>query len=95
MTKYRNKKTGAIIDSSFALTGSNWEIYSPKKEESENELLKEKDEIKKENISKEIDSKKATDSNKLTKAELIQELKAFGIEYDESMTKSQLIELLK
>ena len=33
--------------------------------------------------------------DEITKAEIIQELEAFGIEYNKNMTKKELIDLLK
>lgn len=95
MALYRNLKTGAVIDSPYNLTGDNWilesEFKEDKKEVKEKKVVKE---TKKEPEKKEskIADKKV---DEVTKAEIIQELDAFGIEYNKNMTKKELIELLK
>lgn len=91
MTLYRNLKTGAVIDSPYNLTGSNWVLESEFKKEEVKEVKKEVPRPVKKKESKLVDKK----TEEITKAEIIQELKAFGIEYNKNMTKKELIDLLK
>lgn len=91
MPLYRNIKTGAVIDSPYNLTGANWVLESEFKKEEVKEVKKEVPKPVKKKESKLVDKK----VGEITKAEIIQELEAFGIEYNKNMTKKELIELLK
>lgn len=91
MTLYRNLKTGAVIDSPYNLTGANWVLESEFKKEEVKEVKKEVPKPVKKKESKLVDKK----VDEITKAEIIQELEAFGIEYNKNMTKKELIDLLK
>ena len=80
---YINKKTGAMIDSPSVILGGNWEEY--------------KDEVvfdsKPDNVDVE-DFKPDDEVVELTKKDIIQELDAFGIEYNPKMTKDELYNLM-
>ena len=92
MALYRNLKTGAVIDSPYNLTGANWVLESEfEKKEEVKEVKKEVPKPVKKKESKLVDKK----ADEITKAEIIQELEAFGIEYKKNMTKKELIDLLK
>ena len=92
MALYRNLKTGAVIDSPYNLTGANWVLESEfEKKEEVKEVKKEAPKPVKKKESKLVDKK----VDEITKAEIIQELEAFGIEYNKNMTKKELIDLLK
>lgn len=82
--KYRNKKTGAIIESSSQLGGA-WELYEPSKAPVKPKV--EEKPVEKEEIIEEI-----TVDN--TKKEIMQELDALGVEYNSKMTKAELVELM-
>ena len=68
--RYRNTKTGAIIDSPFLIKGGNWVV-----------------EGKKEN--------KQDDLEKKSKSELFAILDNLEIDYKQTQTKKELIELLR
>ena len=91
MSLYRNLKTGAVIDSPYNLTGANWVLESEFKKEEVKEVKKETPKPAKKKESKLVNKK----VDEITKAEIIQELEAFGIEYNKNMTKKELIDLLK
>lgn len=93
MTKaYRNKKTGATIYSPLKIQGGNWApLEEFEKEEVKKEEVKEVKEVEKED-KEEVVEETSTD---LTKKDIIQELEAIGIEYNQKMTKAELLELLE
>ena len=74
--RYKNTKTGAIIDSSFSLKGDNWEEYD-KVEAEEVEQVEETEEV---------------DLETLKKDELIEIAKENEIDLDEKDTKAVIIE---
>lgn len=94
MALYRNLKTGAVIDSPYNLTGANWVLESEFEKDQKEEVKEVKKEVPKPAKKKEskLVNKKV---DEITKAEIIQELEAFGIEYNKNMTKKELIDLLK
>lgn len=77
--RYKNTKTGAIIDSSFSLKGKNWEEYNKVKamENKETEQTEETEEV---------------DLETLKKDELIEIAKENEIDLDEKDTKAVIIE---
>lgn len=79
---YINKKTGAMIDSPSVISGGNWEEY--------------KDEVvvdsKPDNV--DVEDSVPDDVDELTKKDIMQELDAFGIEYNPKMTKDELYNLM-
>lgn len=79
---YINKKTRAMIDSPSVISGGNWEEY--------------KDEVvvdsKPDNV--DVEDSVPDDVDELTKKDIMQELDAFGIEYNPEMTKDELYNLM-
>lgn len=96
--KYRNKNTGAIIDTESKLLGA-WEEYSPSmlsnnKNSNLSKEIKTKNEEKTKEIKKQTKVKDKELFDRLTKAEIMQELNAFGIEYDKRANKETLFNLM-
>lgn len=93
---YINTKTGAVIDSPLTISGGDWVVKEHQNETVDNssyvnsitevdfEPAKEVDKVDK------VEKK----STELTRAEIIQELEAFGIEYNKKATKGELLSLL-
>lgn len=77
--RYRNTKTGAIVDSPFKIFGEDWEVFKPKKDT---------EELTGEYTEEEIDLEA------MTKAELIELAKEHNIEVDEKATKAVIIETI-
>lgn len=92
--KYKNTKTGAIIDSPCKVSGGDWiEIKEAfEKTAEENRTVEENEEVtvevteEKEEEIEEIDG--------ITKKEIMQELDAFGIEYNPRAKKQELYNLM-
>lgn len=82
--KYKNTKTGAIIDSPFKIIGKNWVEVTRK----ESEGLKQKQETKEEYVEEEVDLEE------MTKAQLIEFAKKHDIEINEKDTKAVIIETI-
>lgn len=82
--KYKNTKTGAIIDSPFKILGKNWVEVTRK----ESEGLKQKQETKEEYVEEEVDLEE------MTKAQLIEFAKKHDIEINEKDTKAVIIETI-
>ena len=81
--KYKNTKTGAIIDSPFKILGKNWvEVEKNEKEG----LQKAVEETKEEYVEEEVNLEE------MTKAELIEFAKEHSIEINERDTKAVIIE---
>lgn len=80
--RYYNKRTGAIIDSPSIIYGGDWVEYD-----------KATMTISEENIEKE-EPKVKENSSDLTKAEIINELEALGINHDKNDKKEDLLKLL-
>lgn len=83
--KYLNKRTGAIIDSPSPVSGGDWVEYNGKET-----VIKAPTETKNEEVKKPVEES----STELTKAEIINELEALGIEYDKKAKKEELLTLL-
>jgi len=83
--KYKNTKTGAIIDSPFKILGKNWvEVEKNEKEG----LQKAVEETKEEYVEEEVNLEE------MTKAELIEFAKEHSIEINERDTKAVIIETI-
>ena len=82
--KYKNTKTGAIIDSPFKILGKNWVEVTRK----ESEGLKQKQETKEEYVEEEVNLEE------MTKAQLIDFAKEHDIEINEKDTKAVIIETI-
>lgn len=93
--RYKNIKTGAIIDSSFNVSGGDWVPYS-------SELAKKSIEIvATDETNSVVDTKQAeepeenlADFDGITRAQIMQELDAFGVEYDKRANKQTLYDLM-
>ena len=83
--KYKNTKTGAIIDSPFKIVGKNWvEVEKNEKEG----VQKAVEETKEEYVEEEINLEE------MTKAQLIEFAKEHDIEINERDTKAVIIETI-
>ena len=82
--KYKNTKTGAIIDSPFKILGKNWVEVTRK----ESEGLKQKQETKEEYVEEEVNLEE------MTKAQLIEFAKEHDIEINEKDTKKVIIDAI-
>lgn len=85
---YINKLTRATIDSPTPIFGGDWVLID--QEEKEEHIAETKTQPK---ISDELEN---AENNKsvLTKADIMEELDAFGIEYDKKATKAELYEIM-
>lgn len=83
--KYKNTKTGAIIDSPFKILGKNWV-----------EVTDEKEGIKKEQQKEKVTEEETEEIilEEMTKAELIELAKEHDIKVNEKDTKAVLIETI-
>ena len=82
--KYKNIKTGAIVDSPFKIVGENWIEVT----QEETEGLKQKQETEEEYVEEEINLEQ------MTKAELIDFAKEHSIKINEKDTKAVIIETI-
>lgn len=83
---YKNTKTGAILDSPFAIAGDNWLPYDQETDDSEVGEAKEKP--------VEVKPHPPEDKTGLTKEAVMNELDALGIEYNKKAKKEDLIKLM-
>lgn len=101
--RYENTKTGAIIDSSFSLSGGDWvEVnfennseHSPELEVAavaESEAVPVVEDVPVVQMPENTGANEAFDS--ITKAQIMQELDAFGTEYDKRANKQTLYDLM-
>lgn len=91
--KYRNTKTGATIRSSSRIRGKNWIEVTDEVEVEVKEKVKE--EVKEVVEKKTIQEKEQIDDiDGATKKEIMQELDAFGIEYNPRAKKQELYNLM-
>ena len=82
--KYKNIKTGAIVDSPFKIVGKNWIEVT----QEETEGLKQKQETEEEYVEEEINLEQ------MTKSQLIDFAKEHGIKINEKDTKAVIIETI-
>lgn len=88
MTRWKNKNTGAIIETESILKGY-WEKFIPEKNKViQNETIEE--ELKNEDSHQE----ESDDLKDITIKDIKQELDALGIEYDPKAKKQELYELM-
>ena len=92
--RYKNTKTGAIIDSSCIIKGGDWvEADKEIKEVHEVKVETQPDEVNKvEETKKEPEQKEGFDG--ITIKEIKQELDAFGIKYNPRANKQELYDLM-
>lgn len=81
--KYINKKTGAILDSPSKIYGGAWVEYTKKDDQEAPHHVEES--VKPEKVENESD---------LTKADIMNELDALGIEYDKKAKKDDLLKIM-
>lgn len=89
MTKYINKKTGAIIEPPSPVNGGEWEVYSEEAEE-----IVEVVETIKEPEAEETAEDAPAGLEDITKDDIMQELDAMGIEYNSKLKKADLYKLM-
>lgn len=99
--EYRNIKTGAVITTTSAIAGKNWVQVTnqvAKEKVPENDDTEESEQVATE-VEEEPETEVAEDNSDefedITKLEIKQELDAFGIKYNQNMTKSKLYALMK
>ncbi|HHX62527.1 MAG TPA: hypothetical protein GX707_17715 [Epulopiscium sp.] len=92
--KYKNTKTGAIIDSPCIISGGDWIKYSEKTKEIV-EVEEEIEEVEEtvEEI-EEIEEEEIEGMEGITVKEIKQELDAFGIKYNPRAKKQELYDLM-
>jgi len=92
--RYKNTKTGAIIDSSCVIKGGDWiKADEEIKEVREVKVETQPEEVNKaEEIKKEPEQKEGFDG--ITIKEIKQELDAFGIKYNPRANKQELYDLM-
>ena len=103
--RYLNKKTGAVIDSSFAISGGDWMLEgdTPQVQVVDEEQQKVHEIIEspqvenqqQETVTPPVNPTGANDAfDSITVAQIKQELDAFGIEYDKRANKQALYDLM-
>ncbi|WP_459904550.1 hypothetical protein [Enterococcus thailandicus] len=98
--RYKNTKTGAVIDSSFVISGDDWARVEKTKEPTKQEMTKVIDEEhqqeQQEQVEQEAIESKTGDENfdSITVPQIKQELDAFGIEYNPRAKKQELYDLM-
>lgn len=106
--RYLNKKTGAVIDSSFVISGGDWVLEGETPQvQQEIEVLDQQvnqqvtppnnieEPPKQETVVPQTNAKGANDAyDSITVAQIKQELDAFGIEYDKRANKQVLYDLM-
>lgn len=99
--RYLNQKTGAVIDSSFVISGGDWvsEGETPQvQQEIEQKIAPpnvNEEQPKQEPIAAQVTAKGANDAyDSITVPQIKQELDAFGIEYDKRANKQVLYDLM-
>lgn len=99
--EYRNIKTGAVITTTSAIAGKNWVKVTnqvDKDKVPENDEAEESEQVTtevEEEPETEVVEDNSDDFEGTTKLEIKQELDAFGIKYNQNMTKSELYALMK
>lgn len=104
--EYRNIKTGAVITTTSVIAGKNWVQVTNQvdKDDVAKEKVPENDEAEEsEQVTTEVEEEPETEVVEdnsdefegITKLEIKQELDAFGIKYNQNMTKSELYALMK
>lgn len=92
MTRYFHKRTGAVIDTDCSLLGD-WVVEGEVTSEEKPVEVKKVQEVEK---PKEVTAAtvSATDFDGITRPQIMQELDAFGIEYDKRANKQTLYDLM-
>ncbi|MFB8539432.1 hypothetical protein [Enterococcus thailandicus] len=99
--RYKNTKTGAVIDSSFVISGDDWARVEKPKEPIKQEIHQVIDEERQEEQVEKQAEQEATESktgdenfDSITVPQIKQELDAFGIEYNPRAKKQELYDLM-
>lgn len=107
--RYKNTKTGAVIDSSFVISGDDWARVEKPKEPTKQEMTKvideehqqeqqeeQQEQVEQEQVEQEAIESKTGDENfdSITVPQIKQELDAFGIEYNPRAKKQELYDLM-
>ncbi|MDG3374413.1 hypothetical protein P5D95_23110 [Vibrio parahaemolyticus] len=93
--RYKNTKTGAVIDSSFVISGDDWARVEKSKEQIKQEIHQVIDEEQQEEQQEAIESKTGDENfDSITVPQIKQELDAFGIEYNPRAKKQELYDLM-
>lgn len=94
--EYKNKKTGGVINTPFVISGGDWIPYNQEPEikqlEENNENHQQEDVPQKNTVADEKTDNPALDD--ITKADIMQELDAFGVKYDKRSNKQVLYDLM-
>lgn len=89
--KYKNTKTGAIINSSCVINGGNWELYEKTGQKEETKQVE-----KAEGPVKEVEEVEEPERNEtgVTKKQIMQELDSMGVKYNPNAKKDELYNLM-
>lgn len=98
--QYKNTKTGVIIDIPSVISGGDWVPYNQEPEKKleieeveENNVIHQQEEVPQKNtVADEKTDNPALDD--ITKADIMQELDAFGVKYDKRSNKQVLYDLM-
>ena len=98
--QYKNTKTGVIIDIPSVISGGDWVPYNQELEKKfkveqaqENDESSQQEEVPQKNtVADEKTDNPALDD--ITKADIMQELDAFGVKYDKRANKQVLYDLM-
>ena len=101
MAKYKNTRTGATIDVASIVSGEHWFLIDdePVKnvENIEDVAVSNNSQLHNSELKdplKQEDGNEPSGVSDITKAQIMQELDAFGIKYDPRMKKQELYELM-
>ncbi|MDG6113754.1 hypothetical protein [Lactococcus formosensis] len=100
--QYKNKKTGGIINTPFVISGGDWVAHVEKTKKIVEEAQKEQEDtesVETEPVEQEAvveESEEASDNvpEEITKAQIMQELDAFGVKYNPRDKKQVLYDLM-
>lgn len=97
MTRYVNAKTGAVLDSSFKVSGGDW--IEEKDSQEETEIVNEVQaatviEEQAETLAAEPQHDQSSDIDKVTKDQIMQELDGFKVKYNPRDKKEVLYDLM-
>lgn len=92
--RYFNTLTKATIDTEFKISGGNWVLENESKEAVVDVQANDADskKVEQEQVEEELNLDGTYD--RITKAQIMQELDAFGVEYDKRANKQVLYDLM-
>lgn len=98
MMEYKNMKTGATCSSPCVVRGGDWVLAEERQlKTTEPEVFSQHEDIKQVGTEKDISTSAAEnteDFGGITRVQIMQELDAFGIEYDKKANKKVLYDLM-